>query len=139
MAIMHGLRSTGARLGAATLSICLLPLAGCVADTADVQRSSASVVVGSTGTFVRKGSAKCLDVSASGTADGTRLQQYTCNGTGAQSFRVQDAGGGQVNLVNTNAGKCVDVDHSGSADGTHIQLWTCNGTAAQAFTLESAG
>jgi len=36
------------------------------------------------GTLVRPGA--CMDVAAAGTADGTNIQEWTCNGTGAQSF-----------------------------------------------------
>ena len=38
--------------------------------------------------FVNQYSGTCLDVPAASTADGVQLQQYTCNGTGAQSFRL---------------------------------------------------
>src|SRR5262245_3574989 len=70
---------------------------------------------------------KCLDVNGSGSADGTNIQSWTCNGSGAQSFWVQDLGGGSSRLVNTTTAKCVDVNAAGTADGTNIQLWTCNG------------
>jgi len=39
--------------------------------------------------FIARHSGKCLDVPGSSTADGVQLQQYTCNGTAAQSFRLQ--------------------------------------------------
>jgi hypothetical protein len=39
--------------------------------------------------FVNRNSSKCLDVPAGSTADSVQLVQYTCNGTGAQSFRLQ--------------------------------------------------
>ena len=39
--------------------------------------------------FVNRNSGKCLDVPAASTADGVQLVQYTCNGTGAQSFKLQ--------------------------------------------------
>ncbi|MGW1723518.1 RICIN domain-containing protein [Streptomyces sp. NPDC002306] len=38
--------------------------------------------------FVNRNSGKCLDVPSASTADSVQLQQYTCNGTAAQSFRV---------------------------------------------------
>jgi len=38
--------------------------------------------------FVNRNSGKCLDVPGASTADGVQLVQYTCNGTGAQSFRL---------------------------------------------------
>jgi len=88
---------------------------------------------------VGRASNKCLDVAAAGTADGARIQLWSCNGTGAQSYRTQDAGGGFVTLVNTGSNKCVDVAGAGTADGIGIQLWTCNGTNAQRFRLQDAG
>jgi hypothetical protein len=39
--------------------------------------------------FVNRNSGRCLDTPAASTADGVQLVQYTCNGTGAQSFRLQ--------------------------------------------------
>jgi hypothetical protein len=44
--------------------------------------------------FVNRGSGKCLDVPSASTADSVQLQQYTCNGTAAQSFDVSGSGGG---------------------------------------------
>ncbi|MFF3753688.1 RICIN domain-containing protein [Streptomyces sp. NPDC002018] len=41
--------------------------------------------------FVNRASGKCLDVPSASTADSVQLHQYTCNGSGAQSFRVQAA------------------------------------------------
>ena len=82
---------------------------------------------------------KCLDVNAAGTADGSNIQSWTCNGSGAQSFRADDLGGGLVRLVNTNSNKCVDIAAAGTADGTNVQLWTCNGTGAQSFRVDDLG
>jgi glucosylceramidase len=38
--------------------------------------------------FVARNSGLCLDVPSASTANGVQLQQYTCNGTAAQSFVV---------------------------------------------------
>jgi hypothetical protein len=89
--------------------------------------------------FVTSVSGKCLDVAGAGSADGTNIQEWTCNGTGAQTFQVQDAGGGNVRIVNTNSGKCVDITGAGTADGTNVQLFACNGGANQTFALQDAG
>ena len=43
--------------------------------------------------FVSRNSAKCLDVPGASTADSVQLQQYACNGTGAQSFTLTPVGG----------------------------------------------
>ncbi|MDC0712355.1 RICIN domain-containing protein [Stigmatella sp. ncwal1] len=82
-------------------------------------------------------SGKCLDVSNSGTTDGSNIQQWDCNGTNAQAFRLEAKGNGTYTLVNINSSKCVDVASSGTTDGSNIQLWSCNGTNAQAFSLQA--
>ncbi|GHJ44067.1 hypothetical protein Cs7R123_14090 [Catellatospora sp. TT07R-123] len=90
------------------------------------------VKTGTPGTGPVKGLAgKCLDVRGSGTADGTQIQLYTCNGSGAQNWTVS----GQTLRA---LGKCLDVSGGGSADGTKIQLWTCNGSGAQNWTYQSS-
>ncbi|MGW9435544.1 ThuA domain-containing protein [Streptomyces sp. NPDC055607] len=76
---------------------------------------------------------KCLDVDNSLTADGTKIQLWTCNGTAAQKWTV--AADGTVKAL----GKCLDVSGGGSADGTKVQLWTCNGTGAQKWTSQTDG
>ncbi|MYV69058.1 DUF1080 domain-containing protein, partial [Streptomyces sp. SID2131] len=76
---------------------------------------------------------KCLDVDNSLTADGTKIQLWTCNGTAAQKWTV--AADGTVKAL----GKCLDVSGGGSADGTKVQLWTCNGTGAQKWTPQTDG
>src|SRR6187402_1918004 len=81
------------------------------------------------------GTSKCLDVNAAGSADGTKSQSWACNGSAAQSFRVE-AVGSNYRIVGTSSGKCVDVAAAGTADGTKIQLWSCNGTSAQTFRIE---
>ncbi|WP_449344267.1 RICIN domain-containing protein [Streptomyces malaysiensis] len=40
--------------------------------------------------FVNRNSGKCLDVPGASTQDGVRLQQYTCDGSAAQSFQVAE-------------------------------------------------
>ncbi|MEE4542777.1 ricin-type beta-trefoil lectin domain protein [Streptomyces sp. V4-01] len=75
---------------------------------------------------VRSGYAnKCVDVAAAGTANGTAVQLYDCNGTTAQNWTVGADGSLQA------LGKCMDVASAGTANGTKVQLYDCNGTAAQ--------
>ncbi|MFG2105150.1 ThuA domain-containing protein, partial [Micromonospora echinaurantiaca] len=76
---------------------------------------------------------KCLDVRNAGTADGTQIQLYTCNGSAAQTWTVTP------NSTIRALGKCLDVSGGGSADGTKIQLWTCNGTGAQNWSAQADG
>lgn len=101
---------------------------------------SANVAIGATynfGTLAHPGS--CMDINAGSSANGTQIQEYDCNGTAAQSFRLGDAGNGNVTLIGTASGKCVDVSASGTANGTRVQLWDCNGTGAQSFHAQDMG
>ena len=75
----------------------------------------------------------CLDVRAAATADGTPVQVYTCNGTGAQTWTLTS--GNQLQSL----GKCLDVTGAGTANGTLVQLYTCNGTGAQVWQHQSNG
>ncbi|SEG77412.1 Glycosyl hydrolases family 18 [Actinacidiphila yanglinensis] len=74
---------------------------------------------------------KCVDVAAAGTANGTAVQLYDCNGTSAQNWTV----GSDHSLQ--SLGKCMDVTAAGTADGTQVQLYDCNGSAAQQWTASN--
>ncbi|MYS00563.1 ricin-type beta-trefoil lectin domain protein, partial [Streptomyces sp. SID4940] len=75
---------------------------------------------------------KCVDVAAGGTANGTAVQLYDCNGTAAQQWTV--GGDGTIRAL----GKCLDVASGGTANGTQVQLWDCNGSAAQQWATPAA-
>ncbi|MGW4086399.1 ThuA domain-containing protein [Streptomyces sp. NPDC004822] len=82
---------------------------------------------------VRGVNGKCLDVDNAGTADGTKVQIWTCNTTAAQRWTVG------TDSTFRALGMCLDFDNAGTADGTKIQLWTCNGTAAQQWVPQTDG
>ncbi len=73
---------------------------------------------------------KCLDVAGAGTANGTKVQLWTCNGSAQQRLTVGDDGTLRV------LGKCLDVTGGVNADGTRVQLWDCfgNGNQRWAYT-----
>ena len=122
-------------------SMAALVVVACSASSGENVGESGNAVTNGTiynfGALAHPGS--CLDAFAAGTTDGTQIEEYQCNGTGAQSFAVVAAANGAVNLLNTNANKCVDIAASGTANGTQVRLWDCNGTAAQTFFLQAAG
>ncbi|GID96463.1 glycosyl hydrolase [Amorphoplanes digitatis] len=76
---------------------------------------------------------KCLDVAGGATANGTKIQLYTCNGTAAQNWTVTP--NGPVKAL----GKCLDVAGGGTANGTKAQLYTCNGSGAQTWAANADG
>jgi hypothetical protein len=69
--------------------------------------------------------------SANGTAAGTKVELWDCNGVGGQKW-VQQANG---SLLNPQSGLCLDDPSGNTADGTQLQIYTCNGAAAQQFAL----
>ncbi|GAB2712815.1 endo-1,4-beta-xylanase [Kitasatospora kifunensis] len=88
---------------------------------------------GATGPIVGYGGL-CLDDRAASTADLNPIQVYTCNGTTAQQWTVNQAG----NTLRV-LGKCLDVNGGGTADGTTVDLYTCNNTGAQVWMPQSNG
>ncbi|WP_435056322.1 ricin-type beta-trefoil lectin domain protein [Streptomyces venezuelae] len=81
---------------------------------------------------VRGASGKCLDVQGGGTADGTPVQVYTCNGGGAQSWQLFGDDHG-LHLRNSKSFKCLEVASNKNANGTKIQISTCNSSPAQTW------
>ncbi|RSM81244.1 chitinase [Kibdelosporangium aridum] len=74
---------------------------------------------------------KCVDVAGANNANGTAVQLYDCNGTGAQQWNNT---GSALQAL----GKCLDVAGGGTANGTVVQLWDCNGTGAQNWVVSGA-
>src|SRR5262249_3892330 len=70
---------------------------------------------------------KCVDVNAASSANGAQIQQFTCNGTGAQSFIVSDQGEGWYKLLNANSGKAIDITSASTANGANVQQYQDNG------------
>ncbi|HTJ33795.1 MAG TPA: RICIN domain-containing protein [Dactylosporangium sp.] len=85
---------------------------------------------GATGPITSAIAGKCVDVDHSGTADGTKVQLWSCNGSLAQSWTP-------VNGTLQALGKCLDVSNSGTANGSLVQLWDCNSSGAQQWTYDT--
>ncbi|MET9723369.1 RICIN domain-containing protein [Streptomyces zaomyceticus] len=75
---------------------------------------------------------KCLESQGGGTANGTAVQVYTCNGGAGQKWRMEGDDHG-LHLRNVKSMTCLDVAGGGTAVGTKIQLYTCNSSAAQTW------
>jgi hypothetical protein len=72
---------------------------------------------------------KCADVAGASAANGTAVQLYDCNGSGAQRWTVT---GDRIQAL----GKCLDVTAASTADGARIQLYDCNGSGAQKWSAQ---
>ena len=75
----------------------------------------------------------CADVTNNGTANGSLVELWTCNGGANQQWQANSAG----ELVNPASGRCLDVPNSSTTPGTQLELWDCNGGANQRWTLPS--
>jgi Ricin-type beta-trefoil lectin domain/Putative Ig domain len=84
---------------------------------------------------------RCLDDWHSGTANGTKADIFTCNGSTAQAWSVSLNANGtlQIRLVKSSAaGACLTVKGGGTASGTLAELFACN-TAGQEWTAGASG
>ncbi|MDX8032700.1 glycoside hydrolase N-terminal domain-containing protein [Lentzea sp. BCCO 10_0856] len=70
-----------------------------------------------------------------GPGQGEQLDQASDGGGDNQWWKVVDAGGGYVNLVNVRTGLYVDVDGSSQADGAKVIQWPANGKANQQWQI----
>jgi hypothetical protein len=73
---------------------------------------------------------KCVDVNGSSTADGTKVQLWTCT-SGANQQWTRD--GNTLRAL----GKCLTAN--GTADGAQVQLSTCTGSGGQNWTAGTNG
>ncbi|MDQ2813113.1 MAG: ricin-type beta-trefoil lectin domain protein [Actinomycetota bacterium] len=74
---------------------------------------------------------RCLDIDGNGTANGTKVELYDCNGVGGQQWVPQANG----SLLNPQSGRCLDDPSGNITNGTPLQIYDCNGNAAQVFTF----
>ncbi|MFC6081272.1 ThuA domain-containing protein [Sphaerisporangium aureirubrum] len=89
---------------------------------------------------VNKGNAKCVDARAAGTANGTAIQQYTCNATNAQQYQFAPTSSGYVRVSNRgNSAQALDVTNVSTADNAPIQTWTYGGGNNQQWQPVSEG
>jgi hypothetical protein len=122
---------SGAPAATTTLYLTFTGGAGALYDL-DAFTLNTGSATGGTGP-IRGLASKCLDVAGGATADGTKIQLYTCNGTVAQNWTVT------ANGPIKSLGKCLDVAGGATANGTKAQLWTCNNSAAQVWSAQADG
>ncbi|WP_345030856.1 RICIN domain-containing protein [Kutzneria kofuensis] len=89
----------------------------------------------------QRGSGKCLDDPAGSTAQGTQLDQRTCDGGAGQQWAL-DAVGDYASsadasylFVNLGSGWVADVSGGSASAGAPVVQWTTNGGSNQTWTL----
>jgi hypothetical protein len=87
-----------------------------------------------------KASNKCVDARSSGTANGTAVQQYTCNNSNAQQYQFQPTSNGYVRINNrNNSAQVIDVSNVSAADNAPLHLWAYGGGNNQQWLPVSEG
>ncbi|MFJ8545314.1 RICIN domain-containing protein [Streptomyces sp. NPDC093586] len=73
---------------------------------------------------------RCLAAAGDGTAPGTALVLWTCNGRSSQKwwFRLDGS------VINRSNGLAIDVSGWRTANGSPVQLWTALGNATQGWS-----
>ena len=85
-------------------------------------------------------SGKCVDARAAGTANGTVVQQYSCNQSASQQWQFQSTGDGYFRVnARTNPAAAWDVTNVSTADGGLVQLWTYSSGANQQWQAVDEG
>lgn len=85
-------------------------------------------------TFVGQQSGRCIDDTASNTANLTSIIIYDCYGTSNQKWGFGSDGTMRLSL---NPNKCLDDTASNTANGTQLILYDCYGTLNQRWSLKS--
>jgi hypothetical protein len=74
---------------------------------------------------------KCLDDTGNSSANGNKVQIWSCNGDAAQKWTYAEDGTLRVH------GKCLDVIGRGTSSGTGVQIWSCTGAANQQWVADT--
>jgi endoglucanase len=119
------------RAGRAVLAMALVSLLS----MATAWWGSGPAAAATPGTIVSQQSGRCVDAASAGTANGTAVQVYDCNGTAAQTWQA----GSDGSFLNPNSGRCLDISGGSTANGARVQLYDCNGTGAQKWQVSSNG
>jgi type 1 glutamine amidotransferase len=77
-------------------------------------------------------SGKCVDVAGNSSADGTKIQLWTCHNNANQQWTVN---GSTLRSLN----KCMGVAGGSTANGALVQLSTCTGAGGQNWTANANG
>lgn len=76
---------------------------------------------------------KCLDLNGGNTANGTKVELWSCNGGAAQSWTAPSGTSLQI------SGKCLDATGAGTANDTPLEVWDCNGGGNQVWQPYNGG
>jgi Ricin-type beta-trefoil lectin domain-like/Peptidase family M23 len=110
--------------------------------TVGLKSTTQAITIDPTRWYVVKNrnSGKVVDVQGGATANGTVLQQYTANGSGAQKFRFIPTSGGYYQVqYNKSPSKVWEVGGGRILPGSGANIWSWGGAAHQQWRPHSSG
>ena len=76
---------------------------------------------------------KCIDIDSGSSADGAKVQEWDCNGSAAQTFRLTPTSDGYWKIINVNSGKALDISGVSTAQNAALNQWSYVGGNNQQF------
>jgi alpha-L-fucosidase len=76
---------------------------------------------------------------ATGTTNGSAVQQKTATGASSFKWTLQNVGGNQYTIKSVASGRFLDVYGVSMADGANIVVWDGTGSNNQKWTIQSVG
>jgi GH25 family lysozyme M1 (1,4-beta-N-acetylmuramidase) len=120
---------TGAPTAAGLYHVKVSATSGGLAGSASFTWTVSQVFPTSTSGAVRLGLAgKCLDDTGNSSADGTKIQIWSCNGAGAQNWSIA---GGTIQIH----GRCLATAGAATASRTKAVLAACTGATSQQWQV----
>ena len=84
-------------------------------------------------------SSMMMDVSSGSTAKGTKIIQWTSNGSTNQQWTLKRVADNIFTLRSVKSGLCLDVPDQSTTAGVQLHQWPCNGGTNQQFALDLTG
>lgn len=82
-----------------------------------------------TGTIQDPFNGMCMAVAGNGSANGTKVVAWKCNGDGSQWWTAYSDGTLRIN------GKCLDITGRSTKIGAKVDVWTCDGSPSQRWQI----
>lgn len=80
-----------------------------------------------------------MDINASGTANGTKVQLWDYNGGANQKYLISPTSGGYFRVSPTHCtGSCLDVEGVSTTDGAKVHLWQWLNGNNQQWSFQAA-
>jgi hypothetical protein len=103
---------------------------------AQVRRDSNWVTPYMIQTIAPNGTRMCVDIPWGYPYDYVGVNQFQCNGGGAQRWLLDYSHAGGPALINVQSGTCLEVPGSSAVSGMHLQAHRCHGGANQRWTAQ---